>query len=262
MLDSSATGLFVSKCYVEHAKLPLRCLWQNLLLHNINGFDNKACIITHLAWRRLQVRDYDKEWDFLVTDLELENVILGLPWLRELNPQINWKEGVLDVEAAWWPQRVNANRKSKCAWVRSGLIEEGDQLWLCAGYIFSQQITEKQNSKKETKTLEEMIPAEYWHYIKVFPEEESHRLPEHKPWDHTIELKKGAPKAIHAQVFPMSQPEDEDLGRFLDDALAKGYIVLSKSLMVSPVFFVKKKDGKLRLVQDYRKLNTVTIKNC
>lgn len=31
--------------------------------------------------------------------------------------------------------------------------------------------------------------------------------------------------------------------------------------MSSPVFFVKKKDGKLRLVQDYRKLNDITVKN-
>src|SRR3954465_12822098 len=32
--------------------------------------------------------------------------------------------------------------------------------------------------------------------------------------------------------------------------------------MASPFFFVKKKDGKLRPVQDYRKLNEMTIKNC
>jgi len=31
--------------------------------------------------------------------------------------------------------------------------------------------------------------------------------------------------------------------------------------MAAPVFFVKKKDGKLRLVQDYRALNTMTMKN-
>ena len=31
--------------------------------------------------------------------------------------------------------------------------------------------------------------------------------------------------------------------------------------MASPFFFVKKKDGKLRPVQDYRKLNEMTIKN-
>ena len=31
--------------------------------------------------------------------------------------------------------------------------------------------------------------------------------------------------------------------------------------MASPVFFIKKKDGSLRLVQDYRKLNAMTVKN-
>ena len=31
--------------------------------------------------------------------------------------------------------------------------------------------------------------------------------------------------------------------------------------MVSPFFFMKKKDGKFRSIQDYRKLNEMTIKN-
>ena len=31
--------------------------------------------------------------------------------------------------------------------------------------------------------------------------------------------------------------------------------------MASPFFFIKKKDGSLRPVQDYQKLNDMTIKN-
>jgi hypothetical protein len=32
--------------------------------------------------------------------------------------------------------------------------------------------------------------------------------------------------------------------------------------MALPVFFVKKKTSDLRLIQDYRKLNSITVKNC
>jgi len=31
--------------------------------------------------------------------------------------------------------------------------------------------------------------------------------------------------------------------------------------MAAPIFFIKKKDGSLPLVQDYRALNSITVKN-
>ena len=48
---------------------------------------------------------------------------------------------------------------------------------------------------------------------------------------------------------------------FVKEQLRKGYIRLSKSLQMAPVFFVEKKDSKKRMVQDYRYLNEWTIKN-
>lgn len=60
----------------------------------------------------------------------------------------------------------------------------------------------------------------------------------------------------------MSPTEQDALDQFLKEHLEKGYIVPSKSPMASPVFFVKKKNSELRLIQDYRKLNDITIKNC
>jgi hypothetical protein len=59
----------------------------------------------------------------------------------------------------------------------------------------------------------------------------------------------------------MSPAEQVELDKWLEENLAKGYLRPSKSPMASPVFFIKKKDGKLRLVQDYRQLNKITIKN-
>jgi hypothetical protein len=48
---------------------------------------------------------------------------------------------------------------------------------------------------------------------------------------------------------------------FLEEALATGHIRQSKSPLRAPVFFIKKKDRKLRFVQDYRALNVITRKN-
>ena len=59
----------------------------------------------------------------------------------------------------------------------------------------------------------------------------------------------------------MSREEREEVREFVKEQLRKGYIRPSKSLQTAPVFFVGKKDGKKRMVQDYRYLNEWTIKN-
>jgi len=63
------------------------------------------------------------------------------------------------------------------------------------------------------------------------------------------------------KIYPLSRIEREEVQEFVKDQLRKGYIRPSKSPQTSPVFFVPKKDGKKRMVQDYRYLNSWTIKN-
>ncbi|VDC03698.1 unnamed protein product [Peniophora sp. CBMAI 1063] len=55
--------------------------------------------------------------------------------------------------------------------------------------------------------------------------------------------------------------EQDELRKFIEENLKSGRIRPSKSPMASPFFFIKKKDGSLRPVQDYRKLNEMTVKN-
>jgi len=64
---------------------------------------------------------------------------------------------------------------------------------------------------------------------------------------------------INSKVYPLSRDEQKILDEYLEDNLNKGYIVASSSHYGSPTFTVKKKDGSLRIVHDYRKLNEYMV---
>jgi hypothetical protein len=49
----------------------------------------------------------------------------------------------------------------------------------------------------------------------------------------------------------MTLTEQTKIDAFLEEALATGCIRQSKSPLGAPVFFIKKKDGKLCFIQDY-----------
>jgi len=104
------------------------------------------------------------------------------------------------------------------------------------------------------------VPEKFHKWIKVFGKKQSERMPTRKVWDHAIEVKEGfIPRK--GKVYLLSREEREEVREFIKKQLQKGYIQPSKSLQIVPVFFVGKKDGKKRMVQDYRYLNEWTIKN-
>ena len=94
----------------------------------------------------------------------------------------------------------------------------------------------------------------------MFSKESFDELPEWKQWDHVIDLKPES-KPFSTKVYPMSPIEQKELNDFLEENLLSGCICPLKSPMASPVFFVKKKDGKLQFIQDYWKLNAMMVKN-
>ena len=66
---------------------------------------------------------------------------------------------------------------------------------------------------------------------------------------------------MNAKAYTMTLKKEEALNQWLDKQLKTGLIVESKSRYAAPCFYILKKDGSLQLVQDYRKLNQVTIKD-
>jgi len=105
------------------------------------------------------------------------------------------------------------------------------------------------------------IPQVYRCHARVFSEEAAQRFPEPRIWDHAIDLKPGAPSALPGKIYSLTAQEQDELKKFVIEHTRKGYIRPSKSPYAAPFFFIKKKDGKLRPVQDYRRLNQWTVRN-
>ncbi|UTT89543.1 hypothetical protein NDA17_000901 [Ustilago hordei] len=104
------------------------------------------------------------------------------------------------------------------------------------------------------------IPKPYQHLRDVFDEVEADKLPHHTKHDLHLELIEGG-KPPQGPLYLKGPKEMSELRRYLDENLEKGFIRPSKSLARSPMLFVPKKDGGLRLCVDYRGLNEITVKN-
>lgn len=108
--------------------------------------------------------------------------------------------------------------------------------------------------------LRKMVPEEYHEFLDVFDKTSAIKLPEHRPFDHAIEFEEGKTPGV-GPIYSLSEPEQKALKQFLDEHLANGTIRPSQAPCGSPVLFVKKKDGSLRMCVDYRKVNSISTKD-
>ena len=122
---------------------------------------------------------------------------------------------------------------------------------------------EKEKEEKdliELRATDKMVPRQFYKYLKVFEKKNSERMPTRKAWDHAIDLREEfVPKKD--RIYPLSRIERKEVQEFVKDQLRKRYIMPSKSPQTSLVFFVPKKDGKKRMVQNYQYLNSWMVKN-
>ena len=62
-------------------------------------------------------------------------------------------------------------------------------------------------------------------------------------------------------LYPLSRDELELLKEYLEEMVKNGKIRLGKGRAGAPIFFAKQPNKKLRIVVNYRGLNTITIKD-
>jgi len=119
---------------------------------------------------------------------------------------------------------------------------------------------EEEAAARSEEEAKKMVPEKFHLWIKVFRKKQSERMPTKKMWDHAIEVKEEfVPRK--GKVYPLSMDKREKVREFIQEQLRKGYIQPLKLPQTAPVFFVGKKNGKKRIVQDYWYLNEWTIKN-
>jgi len=201
----------------------------------------------------IQTNGIKKTIQFLIINIGSEDIILGCPWMAAFEPQFTWGSGVINEKALPIIIRsVNPSipgKESVIAYVQGTI---GD-------YHLQATTSTELAIKAQQYTKKVEVPMDYQQFAKVFSEEDSKRYPPKRAWDHAIKFKKDAPEAIDCKVYPMNRIEDKAIRKFLSDELEKGYIHESKLPYASSFFFVCKKDGKMRPVQDYQKINAITI---
>jgi hypothetical protein len=273
MIDSGAEGIFLNRKYIEKNRLECVRLQRPIPVFNINRTLNKDGSIEETASVQVEGSGHVENLRCFVTELGDDDMILGLPWLEKHNPDVNWNTGEIlirgSAELGAEPsedqprfRKVAATRLQRRKWQKEGRLgHASDEIWIAAGFTYSTLIAEKVDRAKNSRTYKEVVPEQYRDFKKVFSEVESERLPEHKPWDHKIDLKPDTPPEHRSKNYPMSIDEQREMDKFLEENVRKGYIQSSQSPFAAPIFFVKKKDGELRFIQDYRWLNEWTVKD-
>ncbi|CEL52808.1 hypothetical protein RSOLAG1IB_11153 [Rhizoctonia solani AG-1 IB] len=182
---------------------------------------------TGKIWKKVALEfSYDNctmRHKFLVSPIGQHSAILGIKWLEQEQPEIDW---------------------SSC------------QLMFPIPHSEFAHIAQEEEADSN---LLEGIPSQYHLFAKVFGEEEFNKLPPHQSDDIEIKLTKEGP--LNSPLYSMTNAESITLKQWLEDEIKAGKICPSKSPISSPVMFVPKKDASCCLVVDYQKLNAQSKKN-
>jgi len=280
LLDSEVMGLVMSSEFAKKQGFKLKKLERPIQVRNVDGSFNREGPIENTVKVNIYYQGHRERTEIDVIGEQKWKVILGMLWLAYHNPKIDWRIG--EVKMTRCPEECGKQWRpvqGKMGWEKQKEEEAKEE----AGR--KREEKDKRKKQKKGKTVEvrkvaekweiwdeeeeavkseveakNLVPKRFHRWIKVFGKKQSERMPTRKLWDHAIDVKEGfMPRK--GKVYPLSREEREEVREFVKEQLRKGYIQLSKSPQTAPVFFVGKKDGKKRMVQDYQYLNKWTIKN-
>jgi hypothetical protein len=229
-------------------------------------------------------KDHTEEAHLLITDTGNHDVLLGTSWLKAHNPSIDWAKNTIKFDhcpqSCFKHERPNVEDCNVSQLLPTFLLEPEDDNGLL-DYIYDDIDTTQSVMHHVKKQYDELfisrttvsthlakavekplleIPLPFRKYSRVFSNEEAQRLPKHQPWDHKIDLLPGK-EMRRTTVYRLMPPELKALDEYLEEGLKRGTLCRLEAPAACSFFFIDKKDGKLRPVQDYRPLNDITVKN-
>jgi hypothetical protein len=87
-----------------------------------------------------------------------------------------------------------------------------------------------------------IVPEKVQQYVKVLGKELANKLPDHKLYDHSIDLKDGE-QLPWGLMYPLNKTELQVLWDYLKEMLELGKIHPSKSPTIEPIIFIPKAHG-------------------
>jgi len=248
LVDSGYTYIGINEQLVKDKRIQTKPINFSFEVFNADGTKNGE--VTKVASLEIKINGHKETLEAAVTDLDRIDMFLGHDWLVKHNPEVNWKNRTIKFMRCLGNctmKHEDIQFKSR----RTKAMETTD----------NKEQDNREIGKEPDKTNPEDLPEYIRPFTHLFNKKKFEKLPERHEWDHEINLTDEAPKKLNAKAYTMTLKKEEALNQWLDKQLKAGLIVESKSRYAVPCFYIPKKDSSLWLVQDYRKLNQVTIKN-
>ena len=267
MVDSGAMGNFIHPRIIEEHNLVTRDRIP-LTVNDVNG--RLLSRVDRQVEIRMAVGNHSETLTFDVAPLGGHNIVLGLPWLQQHDPQVYWAHGKITFASDYCekhclaqPASTLLNQRPLLRPVPTVGDEPDPELNPMSAEevgLFAIDIPD------HLVPLKEVIPEEYWDFLDVFDGEKAvSTLPEIRGphIDFAIDLDASKPLPKPSRPYHMNQEERTECRKVLDEMLGAQWIEPAdfNCPMAAPMFFVWKKDGTRRPVIDYRKLNEITIKD-
>jgi hypothetical protein len=96
LVDSGATGNYISTSFTEANQLPTGRKAKQYVLYVANGKGLQVSYETLPI--RMSTQQHHKDIILDVVELATQDIYLGMPWLRQHNPSMDWRKRVLGFE--------------------------------------------------------------------------------------------------------------------------------------------------------------------